>query len=163
MINNQQLQAYRRENTRTIEVGDNQTETLRLPPELWEWLPIIELGDGYGTRELAAFACEEMRLQEFSFEQAFRCVVAFLANQYHSRYGESLSRQYSKVGTVTMTRFNWMKFDAVVEASTESEQSLLDAALQWCRSNPTITVGESLLRIISELYPDSDDTSAHDA
>ncbi|MCA9026699.1 MAG: hypothetical protein KDA86_15940 [Planctomycetaceae bacterium] len=82
LIENDQVQEYRRDNTRLIDVGNGESRQVRMTPQLWEELEFVQIMEYVSTAELAVYAREEMQLQGISFDQAFRAVVAYLSNRW---------------------------------------------------------------------------------
>lgn len=79
----EKLAEFRDENTREIEMSDGSKRAIRMTPLLWEKLEFLQVVEqGLTTAELASYALEEMTLQDITFDQAFRCVVAHLANRW---------------------------------------------------------------------------------
>lgn len=78
----QQLEAYRDENTRQIKMPDGSLWEVRMTPQLWESLELLKSVDGVTEGQLGIHALEEMELQPVTFDQAFRGIVAHLANRW---------------------------------------------------------------------------------
>ena len=76
------LDQYRNDNTREIELPDGSKQSVRMTPLLWDNLRFLQLIEGITTTEIAAFAEEEMSLQDVTFDRAFRGVVAHFANRW---------------------------------------------------------------------------------
>ena len=76
----EQLENYRQDNMREIDMPDGTTRVIRMTPDLWESLEFLEIWEIMSQIEIAKYALEEMTLQEVSFERAFRGVVAHVAN-----------------------------------------------------------------------------------
>lgn len=74
--------AWRQANSREIELPDQSRANIFMPAERWHELEFLELVEGIKQPELAMFAIEEMSLQDVSFEEAFRGVVAHLAGRW---------------------------------------------------------------------------------
>ncbi len=81
-MTNDQLEQYRRDTTRTISLPDGTPWPVRMTPQLWDDFEFLEVVEGITAGELARFAVEEMELQQIDFDEAFRCVVAHLANRW---------------------------------------------------------------------------------
>ena len=76
------LNDYRENNTRDINMPDGTKRAVRMTPNLWEDLEFLRLVENIQEPEIAAFALEEMSLQDVTFDRAFRGVVAHFANRW---------------------------------------------------------------------------------
>ena len=81
-MNVENLQKFKEENTRDVRLPDGSTRPVRLTPDFWVWKECVQEADCVTEEELSAFALEEQQLQGFSFDTAYRCVVAYLANRW---------------------------------------------------------------------------------
>jgi hypothetical protein len=82
IVSQEELKAYRAENMREIDMPDGTKRFVRMTPLLWDGLEFLKMVEGIGTPELAAYALEEMALQNVSFDRAFRGVIAYLVNRW---------------------------------------------------------------------------------
>jgi hypothetical protein len=83
LVTNEKLEAYREETTRPIPMADGSAWPLRMSHDHWDAVEFLELVEGIQVHELTYFALEEMVLQDIDFSEAFRCVVAHLANRWN--------------------------------------------------------------------------------
>ena len=81
-MTHEQLNQFRDENTRDIDMPDGSKRAVRMTPDLWQSLEFIQLFEGLTTAEVATFAQEEMTLQDVTFDRAFRGIVAHFANRW---------------------------------------------------------------------------------
>lgn len=82
LIEYEQLQKYKHDNTKWLDVGNGEMRQVRMTPQLWEELEFVQVMEGVSTAKLAEFAREEVALQDISFDQAFRAVVVHLTNRW---------------------------------------------------------------------------------
>lgn len=81
-MTHKQLNQFRDDNTREIDMPDGSKKAVRMTPELWSSLEFIQLLEGLTTAQIATFAEEEMMLQAVTFDRAFRGIVAHFANRW---------------------------------------------------------------------------------
>lgn len=81
-MTHQQLNNFREDNTREIDMPDGSKRAVRMTPELWNSLEFIQQFEGLTTAQIATFALEEMTLQDATFDRAFRGIVAHFANRW---------------------------------------------------------------------------------
>ncbi len=70
------------QNTRKVVLPDGTRRELTLTPDLWEYKETIQALEGIPEADLSGHALEEMEHQGFSFDLAYRCVVAHLVNRW---------------------------------------------------------------------------------
>lgn len=83
VITEQQVNEYRDENTREVELPDGSKLAVRMPPLEWSNFEFLKSVEGISERAISAYALEETGLQDVTFDQAFRMVVVYLANRWN--------------------------------------------------------------------------------
>ena len=78
----EELNQYRDENTREVDMPDGSKRAVRMTGPLWNSLEFIEVFENITEAEVSAFALEEMELQNVTFNRAFRGIVAHFANRW---------------------------------------------------------------------------------
>lgn len=71
---------FHNEETRLFELPDGSTRLVRMSELFWWNVRLLYVVEGYTEKQIAAWAFEEMELQQISFNDAVKCVVAFLGN-----------------------------------------------------------------------------------
>lgn len=84
LVTEQELNDYREECTREVQMPDGTVRSVRLPPEIWEDVDFLNGVEGITTEELVPLALDELKHQpgSISFDYAFRIVVVHLANRW---------------------------------------------------------------------------------
>jgi ABC-type Na+ transport system ATPase subunit NatA len=82
IVSHEELQMYRDENTREVDLPDGSKRKVRMTEALWQSLECVLILDHLTTADISAFALEELTLQDVTFDRAFRGVVALLANRW---------------------------------------------------------------------------------
>jgi hypothetical protein len=82
MSNVIRIDLHRSEHNREITVAAGVRWRVQMTGDLWNSLDFLKSFEGVTEAELAIYALEEMVLQEISFDEAFRCCVAHLANRW---------------------------------------------------------------------------------
>lgn len=82
VVNQDQLEQYREDNTREVNLPDGSKQQVRMTPLLWDNVEFLRLVEGITDTEIAGYALEEVELQGITFDNAFRCVVVHLANRW---------------------------------------------------------------------------------
>ena len=82
IVTHEQLQKFKTSNTRTIELPDGSSREVRMTPGYWREVEFLRVVEGISASDMAAFALEEMELQPVTFDEAYRMIVAHLANRW---------------------------------------------------------------------------------
>ena len=69
---------------RELVMPDNSKRPVTMSKFDWENADFLILCDERSWAELVGYAIEETELQNLTFDEAFRCVTAYLANQWGS-------------------------------------------------------------------------------
>ena len=81
-MTHKELTEFKTTGTRAIRMPDGTSKNVRMPPEYWETFDALKVIEGFNETDIAAFAEEEAKLQNTSFDRGFRCCVAHLANRW---------------------------------------------------------------------------------
>lgn len=73
---------FDRRETRPINMPDGSQWDVEMPAGLWDDLELLKAVDGVNEGMLGVFALEEMPHHRCTFDEAFRGVVAYLANRW---------------------------------------------------------------------------------
>lgn len=72
-----------KEESREIDMPDGSKRVVNATVRIWSDVDFLMSLEGIPTSEMAEFAIEEMSLQpQYSFDEAFRGIVAYLANRW---------------------------------------------------------------------------------
>lgn len=82
IVSLEQLNEYREETTREIDMPDGTKRAVQMTTNLWADLDFLRVVENLLEPEIATFALEEMELQDATFNRAFRGVVAHFANRW---------------------------------------------------------------------------------
>ncbi len=72
---------FQNEETRLLELPDGTKRLVRMDELFWWNVQFLYVVEGYTEQQISAWAIEEMELQNLSFNDAVKCVVATLGNQ----------------------------------------------------------------------------------
>jgi len=86
---------------REVELPDGSHRSVRMSNSLWRDYEFLCEYDQHPPAKFAAFAEEEVALQNISFDEAYCCVVGYLANQWKHFFDqmESLAGELEGLGT----------------------------------------------------------------
>lgn len=82
IVTHEKLQKFAEANTRAIKLPDGSSKAVRMSPDHWEEVEFLKIVEAISTQDMAKFALEEMELQDVTFDEAFRMIVAHLANRW---------------------------------------------------------------------------------
>ncbi|WP_417847326.1 hypothetical protein [Thalassoglobus sp.] len=85
LVTHEEFEEYKTLSMRQISMPDGSLREVRLTPTIWDLFDCLKVLEGFNEQEIAAYALEELELQkspELSFDEAYRCCVCFIANQW---------------------------------------------------------------------------------